>query len=231
MTARSLVRIVGFLLAGTVMSGVVGVSKANAQTASPAAGCFMAPARLADSDVKAFLDSPEVLLTQFSSGGLPLSNQARSLAGSSADTLAPLVALASRANSSQAAAIGAGLARAARACAPINPEYAAQIQDAVAGSNNQAMETAFLAGGNDTQTAALGGGIGGGGSAVTGGAGAIGGGGTPGGGANGAASGSSSVGSGTSSFSAGGGGSYFASEDGGSTVVSASSATTPTPIR
>ena len=205
-------------IAGAAIFCAGAVSSASAQTPSPAAGCFVSPARLADADIAAFLASPDALLTQFASGGLPLANQARALAGSSADTLAPLVALATRGNQTQAAAIGAGLARAARACAATNPQYAAQIQDAVAGSDNQALETAFLAGGNETQTAALGG-VAGGGSAVTGGAGAIGGGGTPGGGANGTGGGASSVASGTSSFSVGGGSSYFASEDGGSSSV------------
>ncbi|WP_205421293.1 hypothetical protein [Rhizobium terrae] len=229
MFTRSVKKIAGVVVAGTVMSGAIGLSNANAQATAPAAGCFVSPARMADAEIAAFLASPDGLLTQFSSGGLPLSNQARSLAGSSADTLAPLLALAGRGNAAQAAAIGAGLGRAARACAAINPQYASQIQDAVAASGNQALETAFLAGGNDTQTAALGGGaLGGGGSATTGGgAAAIGGGGTPGGGTNGAAGGAASTGSGTSSFSAGGGGSYYASGDGGSTVIREVSRTTP----
>ena len=211
-------------IVGSAILGVLAASEVSAQAAPPAAGCFVLPARLSDAEISSFLASPDGLLTQFSSGGLPLSNQVRALAGSSTDTLSRLVALASRASAGQAAAIGAGLARAARACAAVNPQYAAQIQDAVAGAGNQALETAFLAAGNETQTAALGGPTAGG-SAVTG-AGAIGGGGTPGGGTNGAAGGASSVGSGVANFSVGGGNTYFADHDGGSTTVRTVSAST-----
>ncbi len=211
MNTRSLKKIAGILVVGTAMSGAISLSGANAQTTTPpAAGCFVAPARMSDADIGAFVAAPDALLAQYSSGGLPLSNQARSLAGSSADTLAPLIALAGKANANQAAAIGAGLARAARACSAVNPDYAAAIQDAVAGSDIQALETAFLAGGNETQTAALGGALGGGGSPTTGGAGAIGGGGASGGGSNGAAGTTAATSSGTANFSGGAGGGYYA---------------------
>ncbi len=220
MKIRSFTKVAGF-----VVFGFAGASSANAQTSSPAAGCFVEPARLSNADIGAFLSAPQSLLTQFASGGLPLSNQVRALAGSSSDALAALIGLSANANPNQAAAIGAGLARAARACATVNPEYASQIQDAVAATGNQALETAFLAGGTETQTAALGG-LAAGGS-PTGGGGAIGGGGTPGGGANGSLGESTSVGAGTSSFSAGGGSSYFADSGSSTTTVREVSATTP----
>lgn len=206
-------KLTGLVALGAVVAGLADAPQASAQTASPAAGCFVAPARMSDADVRAFLASPQALLVQFASGGLPLSNQVRALVGSSADTLAPILSLAASANAAQSAAIGAGLGRAARACAATNPEYAALIQETVAASDNTALETAFLAGGNETQTAALG--AAGGGSPVSlgGGASAIGGGGAPGGGANGSAGGTSATGAGTSSFSAGGGGSYFSNSD------------------
>lgn len=217
--------IAGIALATALVSGIADLSSAHAQSALPTAGCFVAPARMSDAEISAFLAAPESLLSQFSSGGLPLSNQARSLAGSSADALSPLIAIAAKANAGQAAAIGAGLARAARACATVNPEYASRIQDAIADSGNRALETAFLAANSETQTASLGGGLSGGGSA-TGGAGAIGGGGTPGGGSNGGAGTTASTGSGSSSFSSGGGSGYYASEDGGSTTIVEGSSTT-----
>lgn len=226
MNTRSVTKIAGILLAASVMSGAFGLSVAEAQTAVPAEGCFVDPARMPEAEISAFLASPDSLLAQFASGGLPLSNQARSLAGSSADALPVLIALAAKANASQSAAIGAGLARAARACAGVNADYAAMIQDAVAGSENRALETAFLAGGNETQTAAIGGGLSGGGSATTGGAGAIGGGGSPGGGSNGGAGATTAAGSGTSSFSGGGSGGYYANDRGGSTTVYEASRTT-----
>jgi hypothetical protein len=225
MIKLSISNIASIAFVTALFSGVAGVSPVQAQTVSPTAGCFVAPARMSDAEISAFLAAPDSLLTQFSSGGLPLSNQARSLVGSSADALSPLIAVAAKANPGQAAAIGAGLARAARACATVNPEYASRIQDAIADSGNKALETAFLAANSETQTAALGGALGGGGSA-TGGAGAIGGGGTPGGGSNGSAGTTASTGSGSSSFSSGGGSGYYASEDGGSTTIVEGSATT-----
>jgi hypothetical protein len=224
MCKLSISNISSIAFAAALVSSVTVLSSAHAQSSSPSAGCFVAPAKMSDADIGAFLTAPDNLLAQFASGGLPLSNQARSLAGSSADALSPLIALAAKANPGQAAAIGAGLARAARACATVNPEYASRIQDAIADSGNKALETAFLAGNNETQTAALGGALGGGGSA-TGGAGAIGGGGTPGGGTNGGAGTTASTGSGSSSFSSGGGSGYYASEDGGSTTIVEGSST------
>jgi len=200
--------IAGIALATALVSGIADLSSAHAQSALPTAGCFVAPARMSDAEISAFLAAPESLLSQFSSGGLPLSNQARSLAGSSADALSPLIAIAAKANAGQAAAIGAGLARAARACATVNPEYASRIQDAIADSGNRALETAFLAANSETQTASLGGG------------------GTPGGGSNGGAGTTASTGSGSSSFSSGGGSGYYASEDGGSTTIVEGSSTT-----
>ena len=200
--------IAGIALVTALVSGIADLSSAHAQSALPTAGCFVAPARMSDAEISAFLAAPESLLSQFSSGGLPLSNQARSLAGSSADALSPLIAIAAKANAGQAAAIGAGLARAARACATVNPEYASRIQDAIADSGNRALETAFLAANSETQTASLGGG------------------GTPGGGSNGGAGTTASTGSGSSSFSSGGGSGYYASEDGGSTTIVEGSSTT-----
>jgi hypothetical protein len=194
------------LLSGSVAFGSAPVI-AHAQTApaAAAAGCFVSPAALSPGDVSAFVAEPASLLTNYPTGGLPMSGRVRGLAGTSADTLAPLISLLENANPSQIAAIGAGLARAARACAPINPEYAAQIQEAVAGAGNPVFEAAFLGASSDTQTAALG--AAGGGGAP--GAGAIGGGGTPGGGINGTGDGSESVASGDSSFSAGASARYF----------------------
>jgi hypothetical protein len=200
--------IAGIALVTALVSGIADLPSAHAQSALPTAGCFVAPARMSDAEISAFLAAPESLLSQFSSGGLPLSNQARSLAGSSADALSPLIAIAAKANAGQAAAIGAGLARAARACATVNPEYASRIQDAIADSGNRALETAFLAANSETQTASLGGG------------------GTPGGGSNGGAGTTASTGSGSSSFSSGGGSGYYASEDGGSTTIVEGSSTT-----
>ncbi len=177
--------------AGAIISAVFAVAGASAQTSAPAAGCFVEPAKMPNADIQAFLDAPDALLTQFPSGGLTLSSQVRALAGSSADALGPLLTLASQASSSQAAAIGAGLARVARSCVAADPEYVAQIQAAIADVEVAGLETAFTAGLNETQTAALGGGAGGGAAAA--GASAIGGGGASDGGTSTAGDGSTST--------------------------------------
>lgn len=223
-------KLAAILISTTVFCGV-GAGGAFAQTAAatpapaapstPAAsvtgGCFVAPAALSAADVSAFLSAPDALLTNFPSAGLPLANRVRSLAGTSADTLPAMIGLLPRANPSQVAAIGAGLARAARACAAINPEYAARIQDAVAGTNNSAFETAFLGATSETQTAALG--AAGAAGAGAPGASAIGGGGTPGGGVNGGAGAGAGTPSGDSAFSAGASPRFFTGSGAGSSTV------------
>jgi hypothetical protein len=186
-------KVAGFAVSTALMSAAFGFLPANAQTTVPAAGCFIAPAKLPNADIQAFLASPPALLTRFPSGGLTLSSQVRALAGSSADALAPLLALAKQGSPSQAAAIGAGLARVARSCVSADPQYVAQIQADIADIKLADLETAFTAGLNETQTAAIGGGAGGGGGAAAGGASAIGGGGASNGGASTAADGSSST--------------------------------------
>lgn len=235
MGARMLDKLAAILISTTVLYSV-GAGGAFAQAtpaptapATPAApstptagatgGCFVAPAALSAADVSAFLSAPDALLTNFPSAGLPLANRVRSLAGTSADTLAAMVGLLPRANPSQVAAIGAGLARAARACAAVNPEYAAQIQDAVAGTNNSAFETAFLGATSETQTAALGAAGAGAAGAGAPGAGAIGGGGTPGGGVNGGAGAGAGTAPGNSAFSAGASSRFFASSGAGSSTT------------
>lgn len=194
-----------------LLSAVFGLSGANAQTSVPAAGCFVEPAKLPNADIQAFLASPQALLTQFPSGGLTLSSQVRALAGSSADALGPLMALAKEASAPQAAAIGAGLARVARSCVSVDPEYVAQIQAQIAEVDLAGLETAFTAGLNETQTAAIGGGAAGGGAAA-GGATGIGGGGVSTGGASSAGDGSSSTPTTFQTFSTRSRGTFFARE-------------------
>lgn len=206
MDKLGMIRVTGAVGVGALLAGMLFVTPASAQSAVPTAGCFVEPAKMPNSDIQAFLGSPETLLTQFPSGGLTLSSQVRSLAGSSADALQPLMALASRATPAQAAAIGGGLARVARACVATDPEYVATIQAEVASAELSGLETAFTAGLNETQTAA----VGAGGSAAAGpAASAIGGGGTPGGGVNGNGDGSESTATSVQTFSTRSGSSYF----------------------
>ena len=195
--------VAGVLGATVLMSGAVLAQGAPAASAAETA-CFTGPAKLSDAEVQAFLANPSSLLSEFASGGLPLSTRIRSLAGSNAGTLDPIVGLVNSATPAQVSAIGSGLARAARACETVNPEYAATIQDKVASLDNDALETAFNAASQDVQTAAVGGATGAGGGSV----GAIGGGGTAGGGTAGTG-GDSSAGNSSGSFSVGGGGGSY----------------------
>lgn len=191
---------------------------ASAQEGVPIVACFQPPAKLNEGDISAFLVSPTSLLTENPNGGLPLSSRVRALAGSSSATIDAILALVDEANVDQKAAIGSGLARAARACAATNPEYAALIQEKVAGASSAELVTAFLAASNEVQTAALGG--------LTGGA-------TGGGGAAAGIGGGGSAGLGTAGlggdtvytqsaggFSTGGSGQYFGSTTDGNGSVS-----------
>ncbi|TCL72972.1 hypothetical protein EV286_104401 [Rhizobium sp. BK251] len=190
--------------AGILLSMLISLttgSPAHSQNAT-AAGCFQQPAQLGEAEISAFMSSPSRLLNDYA-GGLPLSTRVRALAGSSMTTVDALLSLAATASNEQKAAIGAGLARASRACVVSMPEYAAQIQQKVAGSDLGDLVTAFIAASDDVQTAALGApggpagaaGIGTGGVAGPGSAGAGGDDGTP--------------TQGGGDFSAGGGGRFF----------------------
>ncbi|WP_413708788.1 hypothetical protein [Rhizobium sp. Rhizsp82] len=139
-----------------------------------APGCFIAPAKLDDESIGSFVSSPSSLVDRYPAGGFEMVGRIRALAGSSGDTLNPIVALISQMNSTQKAAVGTGLARAARTCAPSAPEYAQEIQEKVAGSNSPEVTAAFLSALNEVRTAALGAGANGG--AAGAGAGAVGGG-------------------------------------------------------
>ena len=169
--------------AAAVVSAISSSATVSFAQSAPVGACFQPPAALGGDEVASFLADPASLLSTYPAGGLPLSTRARALAGSSMNTVDALISLASAATPVQKSAIGAGLARAARACVATNPQYAAQIQQKVAASNLADVVTAFLAASNDVQTAALGtggagagaaGGIGGGG-ATNGGSGDVGG--------------------------------------------------------
>ncbi|MBP1848735.1 hypothetical protein [Rhizobium halophytocola] len=194
----------------------------NSANAQGAAACFQTPARLSDENIESFLANPADLLSQNPAGGLALSTRVRALAGSSSQSLDAIIAQVGGANSAQKSAIGSGLARAARACAPTQPEYAALIQQKIAELNAPEVTAAFLSASNEVQTAALGGGDGGGAiGGGGGGGGAIGGAGAggTGGGGSGGVGGSSSIGQSGGGFSTGGGGSYSAGGGGGTRFI------------
>ncbi|MGD1036868.1 MAG: hypothetical protein ABR878_06650 [Roseiarcus sp.] len=118
--------------------------------------------KLPDSTIAQFKANPQGLLTTYASAGLPLSTQVRNLVLTDPSLVDTLINVAKSANDAQKAAIGAGLAEAARILAATNPQLAAQIQLAVAQSGLGPLITAFIAGSNATETAAVGGGEGGG---------------------------------------------------------------------
>lgn len=120
-----------------------------------AASCLPTSAAMSNEDMQKFLSDPSSLLTQNSLGGLPLSNTVRLIAASNSDALATLVGLAKTSSGPQSASIGSGLASAVAACTPSNPQYADQIQQAIAASNNQALITAFADSSNQIKTAAI----------------------------------------------------------------------------
>ena len=71
-------------------------------------------AKLSDSAIAQFKANPQALLTIYASAGLPLSTEVRSLVLTDPGLVDALITLAKGANDSQKAAIGAGLAEAAR---------------------------------------------------------------------------------------------------------------------
>lgn len=214
------------VLCGALFSLVL-ATDASAQT-SAGASCLVAPASLPDSTVQAFLSSPASLLTEFQTGGILMSNRVRALTGTNPSVLTPIIGLANQANPAQVAALGAGLARAAAACAAVQPEFAARIQEEVAETDNAALQTAFAGATPETETAALGA-AGAAGAGATG-ASAIGSNGTAGGGVNGtnngAGGGSAGTASGDSAFSAGASNPYFSSASAASSTIIAVSVTT-----
>jgi hypothetical protein len=179
-----------------LMAGPINV---GAQTA---VGGAHAPSftKLPDSTIAQFKADPQSLLTTYASAGLPLSTRVRSLVLTDPSLVATLIDVAKSGNDAQKSAIGAGLAEAARILAATNPQLATQIKLAVAQSGLGPLITAFIAGSNATETAAIGGGgegVGGGTGGPTGGVGNSGGsngGSNPGGVSFGAVNGASAFG-------------------------------------
>jgi hypothetical protein len=140
--------------------------------------------KLPDSAIAQFKANPQTLLTTYASAGLPLSTEVRSLVLTDPGVVDALIDVAKNGNDAQKAAMGAGLAEAARILAATNPQLAARIQLAVAKAGCDPsgpakpdcaslapFVTAFIAGSNGIRTAAIGGGAGGGGGGLGGGSG------------------------------------------------------------
>jgi len=203
--------------------GVPAATTAMAQAAAEAPRRPPAP-KLPNALIAEFRANPRALLTTYVSAGLPLSNRVLGLVVTDPSLVDLLVDLAKSANDAQRAAIGAGLAEAAKMMAASDPRAAAQIQNAVAVSGTTALTTAFAAGSSGVQTTSVGGGGGGGGGGGEGGAGS--GGQTGGvGGAEGANSGATS--SGGAFGSANAAPAYGSVGAGGGLISSTSQSTSP----
>lgn len=128
-------------------------------SASFAASCVEGPAKMSDSDIQAFLASPDGLLSSNVSGGLNLSNTIRQLVASDSGSLDAVIKLVSSANKSQASAIAGGLARAVQACKTVDPAYADKIQQSVATIQDTSFLEAFASASSQIATASLGQGV------------------------------------------------------------------------
>jgi hypothetical protein len=120
-------------------------SSAAAQTAGP-------PHALAKATIDRYERDPQALLSDFSSGGLALSSRVRAFVISEPKAAATLLALAGAANDAQKAAIGAGLAGAAKALALTDRQAAEAIRQQVAQSGIDVLVTAFIAASSPTVT-------------------------------------------------------------------------------
>jgi catechol 2,3-dioxygenase-like lactoylglutathione lyase family enzyme len=87
--------------------------------------------QIIDISATVFLADPDQILLENPDGGARLAVEVRDLALSDPTTLQSILGLLPKASKAQKAAIGAGLAQAARVSARSNPGYAKEIQQAV----------------------------------------------------------------------------------------------------
>jgi hypothetical protein len=130
---------------------------ALAPQAARAAGaaCLSGPAALGPEAVSSFMAEPSSLLARNPLGGQALANEVRSLVASDVDSADSVIALAATQSAPVQAAIGRGLASAAKACVTAFPELAAALQEKVAASGLAPMQASFVAASEDVATAAL----------------------------------------------------------------------------
>jgi hypothetical protein len=107
--------------------------------------------------VAAFLTDPPEILRESPKGGVRLMVDVRELVLADPTTLQSILALVPQANKAQNAAIGAGLAQAARVSARTRPGYAKEIQQAVMHTQDQdlilAYDAAVATGGREGRVA------------------------------------------------------------------------------
>ena len=108
--------------------------------------------------VQTFLADPAALLRQNPAGGPNLISQIRDLAVASPSTLDPIIHLLSNASKDQKTATASGLAQAAKIVVKNNPQYATQIQLAIADTKDQDIVLAYSAAAGEAPIGATGGG-------------------------------------------------------------------------
>jgi hypothetical protein len=118
--------------------------------------------------VPSFLANPAQVLQQNPNGGPLMITQIRDLAVSDPATLSAILGLLANANNDQKTAIGSALGQAARIVVRTNQAYGAQIQAAVAQTNDRVAMVAFTAVTGERELGGIGGGAGASGGAVGG---------------------------------------------------------------
>jgi hypothetical protein len=119
--------------------------------------------------VQTFLADPGAVLQQNPSGGPTLVSQIRDLAVANPSTLQPIIDLLAKASKDQKNAIASGLAQAAKIVVKNNPQYATQIQLAIADTKDQDVVLAYAAAAGNAPIGAAGGGGGAGSAGASGG--------------------------------------------------------------
>ena len=115
-------------------------------------------AKLSPAAIAEFKANPLALLTTYASAGLPLTTEVRSLVLTDPSLIDDLITAAKSGSDAQKAAIGAGLAQASRILARSNPQTADDDPAEGRASGLLPLITAFIAGSNGVETAAVGGG-------------------------------------------------------------------------
>jgi hypothetical protein len=124
----------------------------------PAWSAAYAPGQqLSQQTIAEFTANPSQLLNQFPNGGGQMISRLRDLLASDPATLAPILSLLRNATSEQKAALGAALAQAARLYQRADQAFAAQIQQAVANTQDQELIVAYAAAAGDQPIGAGGG--------------------------------------------------------------------------
>jgi hypothetical protein len=113
--------------------------------------------QLSQQTIAEFTANPSQLLSQFREGGGQMISRLRDLLASDPATLAPILSLLPNANSQQKSAMGSALAQAARLYQRADQAFAAQIQQAVANTQDQELIVAYAAAAGDQPIGAGGG--------------------------------------------------------------------------